>query len=202
MGAVREPCQRSEAEVNVRSVCHNQRTAPGGRSARTATSAAARGFTLVELIIVIAVLSIVSALAIPRFAAGAMRRRIDAAAQRVVQDLKLARQYARQTSTAQSVTFETSSDSYRFDGMADPDHPDSRYTVRLGEQPYEVDLYQVSLGGDDVFEFDGFGNPDSDGTITLQVGDLARTITIDRVTGVISVSDLAAAVAEPESLPT
>jgi prepilin-type N-terminal cleavage/methylation domain-containing protein len=148
-----------------------------------------RGFSLIELIMVVCILAIMSAVAVPRFAQGRVRFRADAAALRVAGDLKLARQRARQVSASQTVSFDVAVGTYSLTGLADLDHPAATYAVRLREPPYEVEMVSVDFGGDAQLIFDGWGVPDSGGTLVLRGADCAKTITVAAGTGQVTITE-------------
>src|SRR5688500_3620188 len=81
------------------------------------------GFTLAEMVMVVAITATLAAITIPRYLTALNRYRLDAAARRIAADLTMARLNARDTGTARTVTFATSTDSYDISGMTDPDHP-------------------------------------------------------------------------------
>ncbi|MGD8453716.1 MAG: prepilin-type N-terminal cleavage/methylation domain-containing protein [Phycisphaerae bacterium] len=147
-----------------------------------------RGFTLVELVFVLAILAIVAAIAVPRFANAATRQRVEVAAARVLHDLELAQRHARLTSAAVTVTFTAATDSYALNELDDLDHPGQVYTVKLGESPYEVSLHNVTFGGSTTLTFDGYGVPSSDGTLMLGAGPYRATISFTDGVGTTEVS--------------
>lgn len=142
-----------------------------------------RAFSLVELVVVVAILAILASVAVPRFANSLLRRRVEAAARRVVSDLELVQRSARIRSAALTVEFDLGVAGYRVAGLTDPDHPQQDYRVSLAEPPYEVDLGKVDLDGDATITYDGYGQPDRGGTIVVRAGGMEVEVTVDAVTG-------------------
>ena len=149
---------------------------------------AARGLSLLELVMVLLIIGVLSGIAIPRYGRSLARHRLDVAAERIVRDLEYARRAAIDSSTSRTVRFAPAIDTYSIDGVADLRHGDGVYTVELAAEPYKVVLVSTTLdaaGADDIqaIIFDGFGHPDSGGTITIDLGGETRTITVDPDTG-------------------
>jgi len=137
------------------------------------------GFSLVEATLVLVILAILSAIAAPRYASFTANQQLEAVARRVVADLALAQRNARQSSASRTVTFDVVQQLYTLNGITDPDHPLQTYAVRLGEEPYRARLVSASFGGDAAIVYDGFGTPDSGGTLVVAVGSRKKTITFD-----------------------
>lgn len=144
------------------------------------------GFTLIELTCVLVILAIFSVIALPMFASSLARRRVQAAAERLAEDLNHARDYARTTSTAQTVVFDPNSDSYQISPMPDPAHPGQSYTVILSDDPWGADITTADFGGDTTLVYSGFGWPDSGGSVTIVVGAHSRTVTVNAQSGAAS----------------
>lgn len=135
----------------------------------------------------LAVLAVFAAVAIPMFGSSISHGRLDAAARRVRLDLDLARELARRTSQSVRMRFSPGSNLYLFVGVSDVDRPSEAYQVELAREPYRVTLDAVNLGGDSDVVFDGFGAPDSGGTVVLRCGPNTKVITLEAATGVAAV---------------
>lgn len=142
-----------------------------------------RSFTLIDLVMVVVVISIVAAIAAPRYANALVRYRADAAARRIIADIRLAQQTAKTTSSSRTIIFDTTNHAYSISNVRALDGPSMTYVVRLGEPPYLARIASVDIGGDAKLTLDGYGVPDSGGVIKLQVGDETRIVTIDPETG-------------------
>lgn len=155
-----------------------------------------QAFTLVEAVLVVVIVGILAGIAVPRFTGFVTHQHIEAATRRIITDMALAQRRARITSTAQTVTFDLNADSYTLPGMADPDHPSEPYTVSISDGPYASTITSADFGGDTEVVFDGYGVPDSGGTIVVAAGECQKTLTLNAQTGRVTVSE--AAPEEPE----
>lgn len=144
---------------------------------------ASDGVTLLELMLVLALMAIIAAIAAPRYAASIARYRVDMAARRIVEDLAFAQSTAKATSSARTVIFSVENNKYLMPGLSGLDAVPGDYTVKLSEPPYEAKLTSANLGGDSQITFNGWGAPDSGGTVVLTVGSGQRTVTVDSVSG-------------------
>lgn len=156
-----------------------------GRASSRPTRRRLVGFTIIELVLVIALIAVVSAVAVPRFASAVTRQQVDVAAERLVRDLQLARREAMLRGTTCVVRFSTAADSYQLTGVPDPDHPAQLYRVNLARDPFCVDLHAVDFAGGTDLSFDPFGRPSTGGTLILRDmgGSNDITITVDATTG-------------------
>jgi prepilin-type N-terminal cleavage/methylation domain-containing protein len=142
---------------------------------------ARRAFSMIELVIVILIMSIFSAVAAPKFLDSLLFHHVESAVRRVKADIDYARQRARLTSTTQTVTFTGST--YTVSGMKSLDLNSSTYTVNLTRTPYALDSATANFGGSQVLTFDGYGSPTSGGTVVLTAKAHQCTLTVDGVTG-------------------
>jgi prepilin-type N-terminal cleavage/methylation domain-containing protein len=142
-----------------------------------------RAFSLVELVIVMAIIGIMAAIAIPRYAGAIQNYRADLAARRIVTDLAMTRSRANIMSASQRIVFDVAANQYQVADMPDPDSPLSTYTVRLSAAPYQARLVSVDFGGTPDVSFDGFGVPAKGGTVIIQAGDIQRKVVLNPGTG-------------------
>jgi len=145
-----------------------------------------RGFTLIELVIVLVILGIVAAYATPRWAPDDMT--VASQADRLARDLRHAQTIA--MNQGRTLTFDIQpSAGYRV--------TDSGTTITdpATMQNFQITLdNSVSVAGTDT-DFDGLGRPTSAGTLlsaprifTLSGTSTTATVTLSAVTGFVSIS--------------
>jgi type II secretion system protein H len=147
------------------------------------------GFSLIELMLVIAIIAVVSAIAIPRYGNSLSTYRVSLAAKRIAADLQMAQARARMLSASRTVTFGNSS-KYRIAGERDLRDSTTVYTVTLGDQPYCTTISSAQFGataGTSSITFNGFGMPDNAGTITLSCGKATKTILVSAYDGGVTI---------------
>ena len=99
-------------------------------------------FTILELVVVLMILSILGAAAIPSFFRSLEQQRLETAARRLKQDLELVRQTARNKSKTESLTF-TGATTYTLSAdVQGLDHKSQTYAVDLSAAPYNVSADQ------------------------------------------------------------
>jgi len=159
------------------------------------------GFTLIELLIVIVILGISAAIAVPMISSGASMQ-IRAAGGMVAADLEYAKSMAISRGQMYSVAFDAANESYE---VRKPDgspmtHPVTKksYVVDFSSDS-RLDRVEITSALFDTTNtvkfnylgspFDADGNPLNSGAVVLRAGDFTRTISVEAVTGFISVSD-------------
>ena len=147
---------------------------------------ARRAFSLLELITVLAIMGVMAAIAIPRYAESAVRYRAGAAAQRLEADLILARDRARLISQGITVTIDASAETVSIPAISGLDDPAVGYLTDFNEEPYKAAIISVSFGGAPDVTFDGFGVPDVGGIIVVRAGDVTINVTLDVLTGEVN----------------
>lgn len=136
-----------------------------------------RGTSLVELLIVVAIMGVFAALAAPRYAASVQRRRFQSAALRIQSDIAVARESARATSSERTLRFSTTDNSYQLLGSnaLNGGRPGS---VQLDEPPYRATLPYADFGGSPDLVFDGYGRVVAGGEIHLRIGAMSARIVL------------------------
>jgi len=141
------------------------------------------GFSLLELVLVIGIITVAAGMAAPRFANATMRYRVEMTARRIAADLSLAQSWAKTSSKSQTVAFDLAGAKYRMTGIRTLDNRSSNYEVNLRGDPHLVTLVSASFGGDPNVIFDAYGAPDSGGTVVIQANGTQKTITLAPYTG-------------------
>ncbi|GJQ30586.1 MAG: hypothetical protein HBSAPP03_24700 [Phycisphaerae bacterium] len=145
------------------------------------------GFSLVELIVVLAVTATLVAMVMPRWAEATARRRVDLAAARIMADVRLARSLARASSAEVTITFNVASHAYTVSGVPDMRTKDGELVVLLREDPYRVTLAAADFGGGQVAVFNAYGMLVDNGEVMVTAGDYARIVRFDGPYGEASV---------------
>ena len=150
------------------------------------------GFTMVEIVIVVVIIAIAALAAVPMMSSAASLQ-IRSAANMIAADLEYAKSMAISRGQYFYVVFNESTDSYQIE---DQDSVVIQHPVKKGF-PYEinfqndsrlskVDIINVSFT-DSKVRFDFLGSPDNGGTVILQADGTTKTITVEPVTGFISI---------------
>lgn len=152
------------------------------------------GFTLIEIIIVVVILAIAAMAAIPMLSsAGSVQ--IRSAANMIAADLEYAKSMAISSGQNYSVEFDESSEIYSIkdhSGTVIP-HPVKKgfpYTIdfKNDSRLSKVDITNVNFNSTDRVTFNCLGSPDNGGTIILNADGSSVTITVEPVTGYISIN--------------
>lgn len=156
-----------------------------------------RAFSLVELLIVLAIIGIAAAIAAPRYGGAVNRYRAQLAAQRLGEELLAAGERARVTQSVVRITLDAAGDSVAGVYTSGPRNGQSLGTTRLGRGPYHADLTDVwTEKGNGEFAFLATGQADSEARATLRAGDVSVTVTIQAgafkpVVGTLALAEVA-----------
>jgi len=141
------------------------------------------GFSLIEIVMVLAIVGLFSSVAVSRYANSVTRYRADAAARRIVMDLAYAQQHACATSSDTTASFNVGTGQLRLIDVPALDDPSSDYATHLQDDPYRVVIDSVDFGGDADLVFNGFGIPDSGGFVQIIIGTELRIVNVDSTSG-------------------
>ena len=145
-----------------------------------------RGFTLIELVIVLLIISVLAGMAIPTFFDSLLFHQVESAARRVKSDLELSCRAARQTSSPHSITF--SGGTYSLStAIKALDNPHDEYVVDLLAAPFHLERVTADFEGELSVSFDGYGAPTRGGTVELECKSLKCIIKLDAVTGEVTI---------------
>jgi prepilin-type N-terminal cleavage/methylation domain-containing protein len=149
------------------------------------------GVTFVELIMVISLIGILAAIATPRYAAALQEYQAEAAADRIKEDLNMARRRASIMGKNVDVIFNTVTNSYHLTNVESLDSRQQSYQINLAAPPFYAAFYSVSfpggIGGSSQVVFDYYGAPDSSGSVVVKCGDATRTVLLNPPTWEASV---------------
>ena len=147
------------------------------------------GFSMIELIIVVMLIGIFTAMALTRTDTGLTTIREQIAIDQITNDIDLARSMAFARNEAITIIFDKNQESYGVYNALGiiKDFPNSNSDGIISlDNSYlrNLDIKEVSFGGSENLQFQPLGDPVSGGTIELNT----KTITVESITGKWSVN--------------
>lgn len=148
-----------------------------------------KGFSLIELIVMIAVLGLLAAIATTRLNDISINVRISSAINQITSDINLVKEIALAKHAPMSITFDINNNIYiiKENGSAMMAYPGSENgTINLSQGVFSgVNITQVNINGSNQVSFDKWGNVLNNGTITLNT---EHVISINKLTGFTQVN--------------
>ena len=148
-----------------------------------------KGFSLIELIVIMTLLGILVALASTRIKDISVNVRVSAATNQITSDIELIKETALAKHENMSITYNQEQNNYtiRKNGSVMTDYPGSDSgIINLSEGMFSgVDITQVNINGSNVINFDKWGNVLNNGTITLNQNHI---ISVNKLTGFTEIS--------------
>lgn len=151
------------------------------------------GFTMVEIVIVVVIIGIAALIAVPMMSSAASLQ-IRSAANMIAADIEYTKSMAISRGQKHSVVFDKDADSYKIvdSGGNVIQHPVKKgftYIVSFQNEKRlnQVDITSADFGGSQTVTFDCLGSPDNGGSVVLQADGTTRTVTVEPVTGFITI---------------
>lgn len=146
------------------------------------------GFSFVEIMMVLLIIGIIAAVAVPKWHASIAGYRADLASAKLVADLKFASIKARTSSREITIEFfaagSDEENTWLFAAVDDPQSPGQPLQVDIGDAPWEAELSVAPTS----ITFNIQGVPTTSGSWTVNSGTAyQRTVTIQQGTGEIEI---------------
>ncbi len=136
-------------------------------------------FSLIELLVVLLIVAILSAIATPKIDHALKSARSRSVAHWIKSDLNFAQRHARRTCTNQTVSFDVANHAYTMTGISDIDQRGQSYVTRLNDSRFQARLVSADFGGSSSITFNIHGQPSNAGTVVVSSGNLTKTIVIN-----------------------
>lgn len=144
-------------------------------------------FSLAELVIIVAIMSLLFGLARPRMISYVEKDRVRVLSRRIALDLAMARSEAIKRRSPVTVKFDSNGSGYEIPQIINVHTVDgllSKYRVEIeGSNEFKAEIVGVDFGGVSEVSFDRFGIPNSEGTIEIASGEAGATIEVNMASG-------------------
>jgi prepilin-type N-terminal cleavage/methylation domain-containing protein len=142
-----------------------------------------KGFSLLELVVCLLIISTLAAIAVPRFAGAAARTRASSAATVVAAEMARVRREADAASASRTLVFRKNDSQFQVRNQ----RGDPIRNVELPE-PQVSRINSAEFGADASLVFNGFGIPDSSGFVDVSSGNYICRVEVDGTTGECSIT--------------
>lgn len=147
--------------------------------------------TLIELMMVVIIVGILGAMAMPRLSNVMRRQRLDMAGRQLMEDIQLARIQAIRDKSNTVIDFDLTNRRYTLQSQNGNRTSGGAYTVNLKVKGSDrIKLLSASFGGNPQLTFTKFGVPQSSGTVTITDGVDQQVLTVSGTTGRVSRSTM------------
>ena len=133
---------------------------------KTITNASQRGFSMIELVVVVSIVGIIAAIAVPKFADAGAGRRLSAAKRALISDIHATQLRARATSKTHVVMFYPDSNKYIIFESTEVKRETIVLNRDLDNDPYNLSINSTNIPGNQY-------------AIITPFGDLSPAFTVD-----------------------
>jgi len=142
------------------------------------------GFSLIELMLVLSILGIVSAIALPKFAGADTGRRIAAAKRTLIADVEFAKVRARATHKSHVIKFYPSENRYIVVAGTSINRESVVLTRDFDDNPYTIGIVSTDLGADNYTIVTPFGDLSPGFIVNLTNNEVQIAVSLDGIASV------------------
>lgn len=139
----------------------------------------ARAFSLIELLMVMIMMGVIGAMAVPRYQNSLAKYRVDSSANRLIAELERARETARAGSVTIKATVKTSDSTCSFTGVKSLDLKSGTTVIEFNKDPYSTKIRATTYAVGGALTLDAWGQVATAGTIDLVSGGEARRVHVE-----------------------
>lgn len=154
-------------------------------------------FSFAEIIIVVLVIGILAAAAVPKYQESLAINSLSSSARRVAADIRLTKSTAMTNSANRTIKFSTEDSTYQLIDIVDASTHSADNIVELNEALYRSFISAALFEGASDLTFNGFGLPGASGFVRLNSGKYYQQITVS-ATGVVKIQPMVTLAAEDD----